>query len=75
MAELNFQGWRRPRGSQARWEKVDGATGSTPGDCYGRLMDLSELTAGIGEWEYQIAPVGEQPGRQEYRHRMLRPGS
>jgi hypothetical protein len=76
-----WQGWRRPRGSEAPWQPVPAARAAGRGDCYTLLMHAGELTAGEpGDWEYAILPEGERPRAtrqqqtQTYRTRMLRAG-
>lgn len=71
---LPWRGWRRRRGSAERWEHFPAADALTRGDCYVRLMDLSELSAHEGQYEYAITRHDERPPVQDYRTRELRPG-
>ncbi len=67
-------GWRRKKGAAAPLEHVPEADAPTKGECYQKLMELSEL---VGmepvTWEYHLGPAGERPKAQDYPHRMLRP--
>ena len=69
-----WHGWRRKKGSDRAMVRVEGAEGDTKGECYQKLMELSELvgTAEPVEWQYAIVPAGMKP-IPPYRHRMLRP--
>ncbi len=68
-------GWRRKKGAVAPLEHVLGADAATKGQCYQKLMELSELvgTTESVQWEFVIAPAGERPKAPAYSHRMLRP--
>ena len=73
---MNYQGWRRPRGSAANWQKVEGALSPNAGTCFNLCMELSELVSGSGQWEYEIQPETERPRdnrEQSYKTRILRP--
>lgn len=66
-------GWRRKADSRDPWEHFPDADRATKGECFQALMDLSELSAHEGQYEYVILPAGQRPKTNRYRDRMLRP--
>ncbi len=65
---LAWCGWRRKKGSDDAWELVAATTRPTKGECYEKLMALSELV-GMDAiiWEYAIQPEGLKPGERKTR--------
>jgi hypothetical protein len=76
--DVHYWGWRRRRNTREPWEHFGAADAETQARCYVALMDLSELSAHEGEYEYLVLPAGVTPpparNPQTYRDRMLRPG-
>ena len=76
MTAPRYVGWRRKRDTTDPWTKLPETEGDGRTVVYNRCMDL-ELTAGEGEWEYCMQPVGVVPDwartqGQRYSNRMLR---
>lgn len=68
-----WQGWVRKPGFP--WQKVDGTLSLTRGECYARLMELTEL-AGHMDLKQELAILPEEqypPNQNTYHDRMMRP--